>query len=228
MALQLTSYKHVQSGARFGAAYGRVMVANLRFDYDPQAAVIHLGIWPNATSASETSQPLTVHTYTASLAELEGLRKEGDKGDVRPAIYRWLKRQHEGRRITGLEKGEENMKRKTHAANKALQAKALAGVEHALTFAKLLDTPDPAEQVQRIETLLLKAVSPVLTLVIQADTRNPEGVASVLNLGTPIPGPMANMMLAAAQRELAHRQAEADVKAQAAKAPAAKNGKASP
>jgi hypothetical protein len=94
------------------------------------------------------------------------------------------------------------------------------GVAGALTIAKLLDTPDPALQIERLQVLLDKAVSPVYTLVIVADGRQPAGTVLISNVGPAISGPIANMMLAAAQHQLAEAQAQAEAQARAeAKAP---------
>lgn len=93
MALSIAGYKHTLSGARYGQAYARVMVINLRYDYDPPAAVVHLGVWPNATAAGAASEPIEVQTFTAPLAEVDALSRPGDKGDIRAAVYRWLKKQ---------------------------------------------------------------------------------------------------------------------------------------
>lgn len=77
----------------------------------------------------------------------------------------------------------------------------------ALTLAKLLGTPDPVLQVQGVQQLLALGAAPVFTLVIQVDSRAPEGTVFVSNIGPALTAPIAHMMLAAASRKLAEQSA---------------------
>lgn len=107
---------------------------------------------------------------------------------------------------------------------KVAKAKSAPATAQALAFAKLLDTPDPALQVAHIEHLLKLSAAPVMTLVIQADTRAAADTVTLVNIGPAIPGPIVNMMLAAAQKQLAERQAQAEAQKTAAKAAPDKKG----
>lgn len=120
-------------------------------------------------------------------------------------------------------------KPKAHKRPSRKKSAAPAGeTQGALSFARLLATPDPAEQLNRLQAVLAQAQAPVFTLVIQVDSRraDPEADVWMSNVGAPIPGPVINMMLAAAQRSIAQQQVAQDAAAKQAAAQAPATAKA--
>jgi hypothetical protein len=85
------SFKDPLSKLTHSNAYARIVVVNLRYDYSPLTAVVHLGFWSNKTAAKKAGTQELTHSYSIPLTDLNEHWLESDKHDPRGAVYRWLK-----------------------------------------------------------------------------------------------------------------------------------------